>query len=252
MQLLLTIVRIAAPFVVAYLVGGIPWSLIVGKSFYKVDLRQCGSGNLGATNAFRALGVRAGVSVLALDMLKGALAVVLAMIVVPATITGDTRDWITVGVGMVAVLGHTYSPYIKMHGGKGVATAGGAVLAAMPMVVPPLLIVFVLVVYFSRMVSLGSIMLAVLFPLMTWVFYGNSPVGQDRIAYVVFSLVAAALVLWKHRSNMVRIYYGRESRISFSGRGQALSRMVPETVAPDAGEGCAADGADNTSPDPKE
>lgn len=211
-------VRIAIPLVVGYLVGGIPWSLIVGKKFYNVDPRDHGSGNLGATNVLRTLGVRAAAVVLALDIGKGALAVAVAMLFCPPSVTGAARDWLLIGVAMTSVLGHTYSPYIRFKGGKGVATAAGAIAVVMPHVWLPLLFTFVAVVAVSRMVSLGSVLVAIEFPLLVmWVY-------QGRTAFLIFAVVAASFVIYRHRQNIVRISRGEESRLSWSRRGEAVTK----------------------------
>lgn len=210
-----TIARIAAPLAVGYLVGGIPFALIVGKLFFGVDPREHGSGNLGATNVFRTLGARAGLAVFALDMGKGALAVALAMLVFPQDITGNARDWLLICVGIAVVLGHSFSPYIRFKGGKGVATAAGVVAVMTPLSWPILFLTFVLVVAIWRMVSLGSIVIAVMFPILTILLYG------DRLPLVVFSVIVAVLVIGRHRTNLVRIARGQEPKISLSGRGEA-------------------------------
>jgi len=212
-----TVVRIAVPLVVAYLVGGIPWSLIIGKRFFGIDPRQHGSGNLGATNVLRTVGVRAAVVVLLLDIGKGALSVVVGMLFCPPTVTGNARDWVLIGVAMAAVLGHMYSPYIRFRGGKGVATAAGAVLVVMPLVWPILFLSFALVVALSRMVSLGSVIIAIEFPVLVWLLYPGRP------AFQIFSVVAAVMVVFRHRSNIGRIYRGEESKISWSRRGEAVN-----------------------------
>ncbi len=220
--MLLDVLRIAAPLVVGYLVGGIPFSLIVGRRFFGVDLRQHGSGNLGATNVFRVLGLRPALAVAALDVAKGAAAVALAMLVCPPSITGNARDVVLICVAMTAVLGHTYSPYIRFKGGKGVATAAGAIAVVLPLTWPLLFVVFVLIIALSRMVSLASITVAALFPLLTWLLYG------DRPAFLVFSGIAATLVIWRHRSNIKRIYRSEEPRLSFGGRGQLGKVLLEE------------------------
>jgi glycerol-3-phosphate acyltransferase PlsY len=216
--MLLDVLRIAAPFVVGYLVGAIPWSLIIGRRFFDVDLRERGSGNLGATNVFRELGTRAALSVLVLDVGKGALAVALAMLVCPPTVTGDARDWVLIGVAMTAVLGHSFSPYIRFRGGKGVATAAGAIAVVMPYAWPILFLTFVTIVVATRIVSLGSIIIAIEFPVLAWLLYG------DRPALVVFAVVAAILVVGRHNSNIGRIVRGEERKISIRRRGEALDR----------------------------
>lgn len=220
--MLLDIVRIAAPLAVGYLVGGIPWALIVGKRFFGVDPREHGSGNLGATNVFRTLGFRAGLSVFALDIAKGAAAVALAMLVCPPEVQAHARDWVLIGVAMAAVLGHSFSPYIRFKGGKGVATAAGTIAVMLPLTWPILFLSFVALVAAWRMVSLASILIAAAFPLLTWLLY------PDRPVMLVFALVAATLVIFRHRSNIGRIVRGEESKISFSRRGEAISREDKE------------------------
>lgn len=225
--MIVTIARIAAPLAVGYLVGGIPWALIVGRRFYGIDPREHGSGNLGATNVFRVLGFRAGLAVAALDIAKGALAVALAMLVFPAEITGNARDWLLISVAMAAVVGHSFSPYIRFRGGKGVATAAGAIAVMTPMAWPILFVTFVVVAAASRMVSLASIVVAFEFPLLTWLLYGNRP------ALVVFSVVAAGLVIIRHWSNMGRILRGEENKISWSQKGGAVVRPADPASKPE-------------------
>lgn len=215
MKLLLDIVRVAAPYLVGYLVGAIPFSLIVGKRFYGVDLRQHGSGNLGATNTFRTLGARAGLAVFALDVAKGAGAVALSMLLCPKSIIGDARDLVMVGVAAAAILGHSYSPYIRFKGGKGVATAAGAIAVMMPLAWPILFLSFLAIVAASRMVALGSVIIAIEFPVLMWLMY------PDRRVFLAFAIPIALFVIWRHRTNIVRIARGQENRISLSGRGVA-------------------------------
>ena len=208
-----TIARIAAPLAVGYLIGGIPWALIIGKRFYGIDPRKHGSGNLGATNVFRTLGWKAALAVAVLDIAKGAAAVLLAMSVCPPEVRGDARDWVLVSVAIVTILGHTYSPYIRFNGGKGVATAAGVVAVMMPLTWPILFVTFVVVIAIWRMVSLGSIVIAIEFPLLAWLLYGDRPV------LVIFAVCAAALVVFNHRSNLARIARGEEPKISWSRSG---------------------------------
>ena len=212
------------PFVLlaGYLLGGISWSLIIGKGFYGVDVREFGSGNLGATNVFRALGAKAAIATLLLDGAKGAAAVGLAWWVVPASAYGDAaHTWAMIGATMAAIFGHSYSPYIKLRGGKGVATAAGALLVLTPHPWPILLGTFVIVVVLSKMVSLGSVVCAFEYPVLCAIFY---PTNWPIIA---FSIVAAGLVIWRHRANIGRIIRHEEPKISFSGRG-AASRQKGE------------------------
>ena len=186
--------------------------------FRSIDPREHGSGNLGATNVFRVLGARAGGMTLALDAAKGALAVLVSTLVVTDALGAAARDWTAVGAMMFAVLGHAYSPYIGFKGGKGVATSAGGLLVLTPLAVAIELLLFVAVTATTRMVSLGSVVIAIAYPVLVFVLYPWSP------SLMTVSVVLAALVLWRHRTNIVRIARGEESRVSLSRRGQALRR----------------------------
>jgi glycerol-3-phosphate acyltransferase PlsY len=231
--MVLDVLRIAAPLVVGYLVGGIPFSLIVGRKFFGIDPREHGSGNLGATNVYRVLGARPALAVALLDVGKGAAAVALAMLVSPFA-SGDARDYVLIAVAMTAVLGHSFSPYIRFKGGKGVATAAGAIAVVMPLTWPILFITFVLVITLSRMVSLASILVALEFPLLTWLLY------RDHTAFVVFAAVAATLVIARHRTNIVRIWRGEENRVSFDSRTAAGKVLLEAQETSDGASASAA------------
>jgi len=208
------IIRFIGVVVVAYLLGGIPFALIIGLRFYDIDVRKHGSGNLGATNVFRALGAKAASATLLLDLLKGSAAVGFAYVVFAGQ-TELLREWAMIAATIAAVAGHSYSPYIRFSGGKGVATAAGALLVLTPAPWPFLLGTFIIVVLLFRIVSLGSVIIAVEYPLLCLLFYpGDWPI-------IGFSFGIAALVIWRHRTNIVRIVRGEESKISFRGRGSA-------------------------------
>ena len=208
--------RIAAVLVVAYLLGGISWALVIGKQFYGIDVREYGSGNLGATNVLRALGLRAAIATFLLDAAKGSLAVGFAVWIVPRATFGDSaHTWAMIAATMAAILGHSYSPYIRFRGGKGVATAAGAVFVITPVVLALALVVFALVVILSRMVSLGSVVATAVYPPLCLPFYPG-----DWLIFG-FGCVAAGLVIWRHRANIGRIARGEEPKISFKGRGAA-------------------------------
>lgn len=208
--------RLLAVAVVGYLIGGIPWSLVIGKRFYGIDLREHGSGNLGATNVFRALGAKAAIITLLLDAAKGSVAVVLAGLLVPVSESLAAHQWAQVLGMMAAVGGHGFSPYIRLRGGKGVATSAGALFVLTPLAALLELFAFIGIVSASRMVSLGSILVAFAYPFLVLYFH------RDSVPYQVMAFAAAALVLWLHRSNMRRIIRGEESRVSFSRRGQVV------------------------------
>ena len=208
--------RVALTLAAAYLLGGIPWALVIGRRFYHIDVREHGSGNLGATNVFRALGAKAAIATLVLDAAKGSLAVGVAVWLVPTYAFGDLpHQWAMIAATLAAMLGHSYSPYAGLRGGKGVATAAGALLVITPMAWPFLFGTFLILIVLTRMVSLGSVLIAIEYPFLCLLLYrGEWPI-------LIFSTVAAALVLWRHRTNIVRIFRGQEPKISLSKRGSA-------------------------------
>lgn len=211
------VVRIVWSLAFGYAVGGIPWALVIGKRFYGVDLREHGSGNLGATNVLRVLGAKAAAVTLLLDAGKGALAVGVAAVSAPAAWSDDATSWLLLAAMSAAVLGHSYSPYIKLRGGKGVATSAGALFVLTPLAACFELLLFAVLVSTTRIVSLSSVLIALAYPWLVMVLY---PEDTPRR---VFAFAIAALVIWRHRSNIVRIARGEESRISFKSRGSAVS-----------------------------
>ncbi len=208
-------IRMIAAFVPAYLIGAVSFALIYGKLFHKIDLREHGSGNLGATNVQRVLGWRAGLAVLLLDMAKGAAAVWLAELIYTGPAGTNEHDWMLIGAAIAAVIGHSYSPYIRFKGGKGVATASGALLFITPAAWLAMLVTFVVVIAIWKMVSLGSISVAVMYPVLCLGMY------RDRPVILGMSFLAAAVVLWRHRSNMARIARGQEAKITDKGSAAA-------------------------------
>ncbi|WP_434120733.1 glycerol-3-phosphate 1-O-acyltransferase PlsY [Salinicoccus roseus] len=185
--------------VLSYLLGSTPFSLLIGLWFYKIDLRQHGSGNIGTTNTFRILGKKAGIVVLLLDMFKGALPVVAAML-----LNVDMHIFIP---GLVAAIGHVYSIFLKFRGGKAVATSAGAVLAYNPLLFIMLLAAFLITLKLSKYVSLSSIVSAVLFFILSLAF-------RDPLL-IAFSFIIAIVIVVRHISNIKRIMDGTESKITF-------------------------------------
>ncbi|MHB9003877.1 MAG: glycerol-3-phosphate 1-O-acyltransferase PlsY [Coriobacteriia bacterium] len=202
-------IRLSLILAGSYLVGAIPFSLIVSKLFYHVDLRSEGSGNLGATNTYRVLGWKAGLAAAILDIAKGSAAVGLAALLTPADFHSLQQDWLLIAAAFAAVLGHSYSPYVRFRGGKGVATAAGALLFITPLAWPFLLATIIAVTATTRYVSLGSISAATLYPIFCVLFY------RDRPAVLLASFLIAGLVIWRHRSNIGRLRRGEESKMAF-------------------------------------
>jgi len=189
--------------IAAYLLGAIPSSVWIGKVFYKKDVREHGSGNAGATNTFRVLGVFPGIVVLLLDIAKGFAAVNLAYF------SNITYSELPLILGLIAILGHAFSVFLKFSGGKGVATSLGVALAAAPIPVSITVGLFVVVLLISRMVSLSSLIAATSFAVLTSFFFETTP------GIVVFSWLVAFFIWYTHRSNIQRIAKGTESKVNF-------------------------------------
>lgn len=186
----------------AYLVGSTPTSLWVARAFHGLDLREHGSGNLGATNTLRVLGWQAAVPVLVVDVGKGYLPVSLfPALDAPAAEFG----WV-VAYGGAAIVGHVFSFWVRFRGGKGVATSAGVFLGLAPWALLVAFAVWLAVVVTTRIVSLGSILAAVTAPVAVW--WIPRPEGQELL--VGFTLALGAFVLWAHRSNMRRLLRGEE------------------------------------------
>ncbi len=185
----------------AFALGAIPFSYLLGR-LRGIDLRQRGSGNIGATNLARSAGWVIGGAGLLLDAGKGALAVLLSR----QLVGGADGVPVQAAAGLLAILGHNFTPLLRGRGGKGVATGAGAFLALAPAAFGAALAVFVLAVLLWRMVSLGSILASLTLPLAAWLS------GADR-SVVVAALLSGALIIVRHRANIGRLVHGTESRI---------------------------------------
>ena len=188
--------------VVAYLLGSIPFALIAGK-LHGVDLRTTGSGNLGATNVFRTLGRTAGITVMVLDIAKGAAAVLVAVAL-------TDNPWPLVA-GALAILGHVFPVWTNFKGGKGVAVGAGALIGLVPAASGVLIVLWFVIVLTTRYVSIASIVCAIAAAPLAWAF--GAP-----WSYVAFIALAGLFVIWKHRENIVRLSRGEENRISLGQR----------------------------------
>ena len=204
---------------VAYLIGSIPFGLIVGLT-KGIDPRKAGSGNIGATNLGRLLGGKYFALVFTLDMLKGMLPMLAASFVLRgesrALATSDYLLWL--GVGLAAILGHMFSVFLKFKGGKGVATSAGVMLGLWPYFTGPGLVAigaFVLIVLVTRYISLGSMGGAIVFPV-AYVVIGRWR-GWDvfgaQLPLLVFGALVAVLIVYKHRSNIARLVAGTEHKL---------------------------------------
>lgn len=198
--------------VVGYLVGSVSFGVLVGKALYGDDIRQKGSGNAGMTNMMRTHGKLGGILTLAGDMGKGYLAVWCGRWLMMLLLPGLPIFYAGYIAGIAALIGHAFPLYFKFKGGKGVATGGGVFLACAPIVAGSLIVLFVIISFASRMVSLGSIIVFILYPICT-LFYTLFVSGEDPLYSTVCSAIIGALVVWMHRENIKRIRNGTENKI---------------------------------------
>ncbi len=201
----------------SYFTGAFPTSYLAGRVARGIDLRQHGSGNLGATNVFRVLGWKAATPVFMIDIFKG-----FAPTFFFPRLDGSPRwEW-ALAYGAAAILGHVYSVYVRFKGGKGVATSAGVFLALAPWAVLAGLVVWVSLVALTRVVSIASIVAAVVVPPVVWLTTGNGPV-------LWLSLALMAFVIWSHRTNIGRLLRGEEHRFGRGGeRGQRDGQGTPQ------------------------
>ena len=196
---------------IAYVLGSIPNALWVGKTFKNIDVREHGSKNTGSTNAARVLGPKLGIFTLILDILKGALPTYLGIVLgadLLTRMTGiDKLDVIV--IGMAAILGHTFSLFLKFKGGKAVATTLGVFLVLVPYAILILLVVFFVIFGLTRYVSLASIISAVVLPIAVYFTTRHIPL-------TVLGIIIGLLVIIRHKENIKRLINGTESKLSFS------------------------------------
>ncbi|MBK8610960.1 MAG: glycerol-3-phosphate 1-O-acyltransferase PlsY [Chitinophagaceae bacterium] len=194
--------------IISYLIGSIPTALLVSKRFFGIDIRDYGSGNMGATNTFRVLGSRYGTMVMVFDILKGMAAVMLYNFL-PYYLSHELdRTNLMLGLGLAAVAGHIFPVFAGFRGGKGVATLLGMVLAIQPVIAVSCIGIFALVLFLTRYVSLSSILAAIALPVcVLWIW------NENEVLYRVFALIVALLVVVTHQKNIGRILRGVESRI---------------------------------------
>jgi glycerol-3-phosphate acyltransferase PlsY len=194
----------------AYLVGSIPTGLVLARLRSDIDLRRRGSGNIGAANVTRLLGPGMGVLTLAGDVLKGFLPVWLGALVLRERVAPSELWIILCLAGLAVFAGHLFPAYLKLHGGKGVATACGVMLCLEPVVVPPAMLLFIVVVLVWRYVSLASLVAAAAVPACLLILARVAVVPMPTL---LLSLVMGALIFMKHAANIRRLLQGREPKI---------------------------------------
>ncbi|WP_391122866.1 glycerol-3-phosphate 1-O-acyltransferase PlsY [Psychrobacillus sp. L3] len=193
--------------ILAYVIGSIPSGLWVGKLFYNTDIREHGSGNLGGTNTFRTLGKKAGIAVTIMDILKGTAATALGLL--PIFESTNVHPLI---LGIIAVVGHMFPIFAKFKGGKAVATSGGILLGYNWPIFVLLIVGFVIVLKITKMVSLTSMILAIVAVIYSIIYYFS--VKQD-VPLIGIVLLIAIFIFYRHRSNIKRIKAGTEPKVKW-------------------------------------
>ena len=188
---------------IAYFIGSVPFAWLLARRWGGADLRRIGSGNLGAANVLRTSGVRAGLLVALLDIAKGATSVLLAARLSPNAAA-------PAAAGLAAIIGHIYPAWLRFRGGKGVATACGVFSILAPFALPPAFAVFVLTIWATRYVSLGSVLASIVLPPIAYATGSSAPA-------VAVAFAAATLIVFRHRSNLFRLRTGTERRLGARG-----------------------------------
>lgn len=190
----------------AYFSGSIPSGVWIGKTFKGIDIRTVGSKNSGATNAYRNLGAVYGIMTLVIDALKGYLPLLIASKM-------EVSEKYIVVIGLIAILGHSFSCFLNFKGGKGVATSLGVFLFLAPKAIGIATLGFLIVVFFTRYVSLSSITAAIILPIMTMILPAKD--GVDKFTLSILSVFIGVFVIYKHKTNITRLLNGTESKIVF-------------------------------------
>ena len=194
----------------AYLTGAFPSAVWVGKTFYKIDVREFGSGNAGATNTFRVLGKKAGIPVLIMDIFKGWLSVNYILFLTNIPESAEAVFEIKLAFGIAAVIGHLFPIYTGFRGGKGIATLLGLLIGLHAVAALYSILVFVIVFITSKYVSLGSIIASIAFPILVILILGSTNVSLNLFAFFV-----PILSLITHQKNIERLLRGEETKVKF-------------------------------------
>lgn len=195
--------------IIAYLLGSIPTAVWYGKTFYKIDVRAHGSGNAGATNTLRVLGNKAGFIVLFIDLLKGFMATNLAWFS-GYEASSQTFFNFQMILGLVSVIGHVFPVFANFKGGKGIATLTGMAIALNYQIALICIVAFVIIVWLTKYISVGSMSAAVISALLSFYFYPD-----NMVAKIFFGLIAV-MVIYTHRANIKRLRNGNENKFAFN------------------------------------
>lgn len=198
---------------IAYAIGSINFSVIISKKFAGFDVREKGSGNAGTTNMLRSVGKKAAAITLICDILKGVVAILIAMFI--GNITKGTNNSLLVQIaGVAVILGHTFPIFFKFKGGKGVATSLGVLIMSNWQIGLICLVFALILMTLTKMVSVGSIAAAILYPVLT-LFIPDNYIVQGH--YLIYSIILAVIIVFNHRENVKRLLNGTENKISFKG-----------------------------------
>lgn len=198
---------------IAYCIGSISFSVIISRKMAGFDVREKGSGNAGSTNMLRSVGKFAALITLICDVLKGVVAVIIAVIVGKIAKNADQAFLVQIA-GVLVVVGHTFPIFFGFKGGKGVATSLGVLLMINWQIGLICLIFALVIMVFSRIVSIGSIGAAILFPVLTLFIHNHYIVDASGMKYFAFSIILAAFVIFNHRENIKRLANGTENKLS--------------------------------------
>lgn len=199
--------------IVAYLIGSINFSVILSRKMAGFDVREKGSGNAGTTNMLRSVGKKAAAITLVCDILKGVVAILIAMLM--NKIFKDSNGALLVQIaGVAVILGHTFPIFFKFKGGKGVATSLGVLIMSNWQIGLICLVFALILIILTQMVSVGSIAAAILYPVLTLFIPQNYIIPGN---YIIYSIILAVIIVFNHRENVKRLLSGTENRISFKG-----------------------------------
>lgn len=222
----------AVTILLAYLCGSLPFGLLIARAVAGIDIREKGSGNIGATNVGRVLGMKWGIAALLLDALKGLLPVLL----IPRCFAESGTGWfvlLQVVAGVSTVVGHMFPVWLKFHGGKGVATSLGVVVVLTPFVSLAAFGGFALCMLASRIVALSSIVAALVFAVGQMFILLPNPFALENLPLSVFSLAVPALIVVQHRSNIGRLLRGEEKQFRFGASNDSdAASSSDDTPAP--------------------
>ena len=201
--------------IIAYLIGSINFSVILSKKMAGFDVREKGSGNAGTTNMLRTVGKKAAAITLVLDILKGVVSILIAILIGKILKDLNNKDVLVQIAGIFVILGHTFPLFFKFKGGKGIATSLGVLLVTNWQIGLICLVFALILIALTRMVSVGSIAAAILYPVLTVFIYQNYIVEGNHFYYIVASIIVCLLVIFNHRTNLKRLLSGTENKLSF-------------------------------------